>query len=105
MRARREKWPECRYDLAASTASAFQLAWAWLTPQTASECEKSSPYGDSSWWIRPAWEKLPKLRYDLAAPRASHWPIVEAWAAELPSESAERTRMVTIRNFFMVVAP
>src|SRR4051794_5721561 len=101
MRPRREKWPERRYDLAAWTASRCQLAWAWLTPQTACECEKSSPYGESSWSISPALEKCPERRYDLAASRASRWPIVEAWAAELISDSAARATMVTARNFFM----
>jgi hypothetical protein len=86
--------------LAASTASAYQLAWAWLTPQTASRCEKSSPYGDSSWWIRPALEKLPERRYDLAASRAWRWPIVEAWA-ELASDDAARTAIAAAHELLL----
>src|SRR4029077_19539853 len=93
------------YDLAASTASAFQLAWAWLTPQTASACEKSSPYGDSSWWIRPAREQLPALRYDFALSRASRWPKGEAWANALPTTSVDVAASAASRtkNFFIRV--
>src|SRR5262245_51200166 len=90
------------YDFAASTASPFQLAWAWLTPPTASACENLSPYGDSSWWIRPAREKLPKLRYDLADSRASRWPAeanaLPATTVEVAASTASRTKNFFIRS-------
>src|SRR3954453_10886561 len=99
MRPWRENDDDRRYDLADSTASAFQLTRTWATAQRASELEYSSYLSCSK---RPDFENAPVLRYDWALLRALRWPTVEAWA-ELPSESAARATTAVTRNFFMVV--
>jgi hypothetical protein len=52
--------------------------------------------------LSPDFENAVRDRYELAFLRALRWPAVAAEAV-LASESAARTTIVSVRNFFMVL--